>query len=108
MSRGAITRWQAKRLLIGDTGPFFVGDYRLLERHEREGDGLLFTARHEPSGRLVAVVVLSAKQCRERDKTQAQESSEQVHERISSPETALMASQNPYPQPCLGQRNLLP
>ena len=27
MSRGAITRWQAKRLLIGDTGPFFVGDY---------------------------------------------------------------------------------
>jgi serine/threonine-protein kinase len=67
MSRGTITRWQAKRLLIGDTGPFFLGDYRLLERHERVGDGLLFTARHEPSGRLVAVVVLSAKQCRERD-----------------------------------------
>jgi len=67
MSRGAITRWQAKRLLIGDTGPFFVGDYRLLERHEREGDGLLFTARHEPSGRLVAVMLLSAKRCRDRD-----------------------------------------
>ncbi len=67
MGRGAITRWQAKRLLIGDTGPFFVGDYRLLERHEREGDGLLFTARHEPSGRLVAVMLLSAKRCRERD-----------------------------------------
>ena len=67
MSRGTITRWQAKRLLIGDTGPFFVGDYRLLERHERVGDGLLFTARHEPTGRLVAVVVLNAKRCRERD-----------------------------------------
>ena len=67
MSRGAITRWQAKRLLIGDTGPFFVGDYRLLERHEREGDGLLFTARHEPSGRPVAVMMLNAKRCRDRD-----------------------------------------
>ncbi len=67
VSRGAITRWQAKRLLIGDTGPFFVGDYRLLERHEREGDGLLFTARHEPSGRPVSVMMLNAKRCRDRD-----------------------------------------
>ena len=67
MSRGAITRWQAKRLLIGDTGPFFVGDYRLLERHDREGDGLLFTARHVPSGRPVAVMMLNAKRCRDRD-----------------------------------------
>ena len=65
MGRGAITRWQAKRLLIGDAGPFFLGDYRLLERHEREGDALLFTARHEPSGRDVAVVVLNAKRLRE-------------------------------------------
>ena len=67
MSRGAITRWQAKRLLIGDTGPFFVGDYRLLERHERDGDGLLFTARHEPSGKLVSLMLLNAKRCRDRD-----------------------------------------
>jgi eukaryotic-like serine/threonine-protein kinase len=67
MSRGVITRWQAKRLVIGDTGPFVVGDYRLLERHEREGDGLLFTARHEPTGRLVTLMLLNAKRCRDRD-----------------------------------------
>jgi serine/threonine protein kinase len=65
--RGAITRWQAKRLGIGNLGPFFLGDYRLLERHEREGDALLFTARHEPSGRIVSVVLLNAKRCRRLD-----------------------------------------
>ncbi len=65
--RGVITRWQAKRLGIGNLGPFFLGDYRLLERHEREGDALLFTARHEPSGRIVSVVLLNAKRCRKLD-----------------------------------------
>jgi serine/threonine-protein kinase len=63
--RGVITRWQARRVAIGDTGPFFLGEYRLLERHDREGDGLLFTARHEPSGRVVAVMLLNGKRCRE-------------------------------------------
>jgi serine/threonine protein kinase len=66
-ARGAITHWQAKRLGIGNLGPFFLGDYRLLERHEREGDVLLFTARHEPSGRIVSVVLLNSKQCRKLD-----------------------------------------
>lgn len=65
--RGVLTRWQAKRLGIGNLGPFFLGDYRLLERHEREGNALLFTARHEPSGRIVSVVLLNAKQCRRLD-----------------------------------------
>ena len=65
--RGAITRWQAKRLAIGNLGPFFLGDYRLLERHDREGDALVFTARHEPSGRIVSVVLLNAKRCRRLD-----------------------------------------
>ena len=65
--RGAISRWQAKRLGIGNLGPFFLGDYRLLERHEREGDALVFTARHEPSGRIVSVVLLNAKRCRRLD-----------------------------------------
>lgn len=65
--RGAITRWQARRLAVGDAGPFFLGDYRLLERHDRDGDGLLFTARHEPSGRDVSLVLLNAKRCRELD-----------------------------------------
>ena len=67
VDRGVITRWQAKRLAIGDLGPFFLGDYRLLERHERRGDGLLFSARHDPSGRAVTLMLLNAKRCKELD-----------------------------------------
>jgi|688.fasta_scaffold33029_2 serine/threonine-protein kinase len=66
-TRGVLTGWQAKRLGIGNLGPFFLGDYRLLERHDREGDALSFTARHEPSGRIVSVVMLNAKRCRKLD-----------------------------------------
>jgi hypothetical protein len=65
--RGVITRWQAKRLAIGNLGPFFLGDYRLLDRHDRDGDELVFTARHEPSGRGVSVVLLNRKRCKELD-----------------------------------------
>ena len=67
VERGVLTRWQAKRLAIGDTGPFFLGDYRLLERHERQGDGLLFTARHDPSGRAVMLMLLNPKRSKELD-----------------------------------------
>lgn len=67
LARGAITRWQAKRLAIGDKGPFVLGDYRLLERHEHDGEALLFTSRHEPSGRIVELVLLNAKRCRQLD-----------------------------------------
>ena len=67
VGRGVITRWQAKRLAIGDLGPFFLGDYRLLERHDRQGDGLLFTARHDPSGRVVALMLLNARRCKQLD-----------------------------------------
>ncbi|MGI9178033.1 MAG: protein kinase domain-containing protein, partial [Pirellulales bacterium] len=65
--RGVLTRWQAKRLVSGDSGPFRLGDYRLLERHDRDGDGLLFTARHDPSERVVFLMLLNAKRCRELD-----------------------------------------
>jgi hypothetical protein len=64
---GVVTRWQAKRLAIGNLGPFFLGDYRLLERHEREGDQLVFTARHEPSTRVVTLVLLNTKRCKRLD-----------------------------------------
>ncbi|MFM7243991.1 MAG: protein kinase domain-containing protein, partial [Planctomycetaceae bacterium] len=65
VDRGVLTRWQAKRLAAGDHGPFVVGDYRLLERHDRDGDSHVFTARHEPSGRLVTLVLLSPRRCRD-------------------------------------------
>jgi serine/threonine protein kinase len=66
-STGVLTRWQAKRLSKGNLGPFFLGDYRLLDRHEQDGDQLVFTGRHEPSGRIVTVVLLSASRCKRLD-----------------------------------------
>ena len=60
VDRGALTPWQARRLLAGWQGPFFLGDYRLLERHGRIGDAMPFSARHEPSGRAVGLLLLDA------------------------------------------------
>lgn len=62
--RNALSRWQARRLAADEPGPFFLGDYRLLDRRDRRGDGLLFTARHDPSGREVSLMLLNAKLCR--------------------------------------------
>ena len=67
VDQGVISRWQAKRLAVGEPGPFFLGDYRLLERLERKGDGLLFSARHDPSSRAVTLVLLNGKLCKELD-----------------------------------------
>jgi eukaryotic-like serine/threonine-protein kinase len=68
--RKVITLWQARRLVRGDRGPFFIGDYRLLERLEKDsyqgsGKGHLFRARHEPSGRTVLLMLLDAERCRD-------------------------------------------
>lgn len=65
VDRGILTRWQARRLAAGDRGPFILGDYRLLERHDRDSAGSVFTARHESSGRLVTLVPLSPQRCRD-------------------------------------------
>jgi serine/threonine protein kinase len=68
--RKVISVWQARRLVRGDRGPFFIGDYRLLERLEKDsyqggGKGYLFRARHEPSGRSVLLMLLDAERCRD-------------------------------------------
>lgn len=65
--RGVLTKWQGRRLLSGDSGPFFLGDYRLLDRLEAEGSGRLFRGRHEPSGRRVCVMLLDRKLCQRVD-----------------------------------------
>ncbi|NBV45576.1 MAG: hypothetical protein EBR86_08040 [Planctomycetia bacterium] len=62
VKRGIVTPWQAKRLLRGESGPFFVGDYRLLDRLEAPAPNA-FRARHEPTGREVSLVVLATKRC---------------------------------------------
>ncbi len=61
--RGVITEWQAKRLRRGEGGPFFLGDYRLLDRFETGRGGVVFRARHEASGRPVGLVALNNKFC---------------------------------------------
>ncbi len=69
--RKVVTVWQARRLARGDRGPFFIGDYRLLERLEKDAyqgagsKGTLFRARHEPSGRGVCLMLLDATHCRQ-------------------------------------------
>jgi hypothetical protein len=63
VEHGAITVWQARRLIAGKVGPFFLGDYRLLDQRPSDGDGGLFTARHEPSGRDVSLVLLTGRRC---------------------------------------------
>jgi hypothetical protein len=67
VQRGVVTKWQGRRLLAGDSGPFFVGDYRLLERLENDGPGRLFRGRHEPSGRGVCLMVLDRRLCQRVD-----------------------------------------
>lgn len=62
-SRGMLTAWQARQLLKGRHGPFFIGDYRLLEQRKTPHRGRLFSARHEPSGRVVNLVVLENEAC---------------------------------------------
>ncbi|MFM8703163.1 MAG: serine/threonine protein kinase, partial [Planctomycetia bacterium] len=67
VQRGVVTKWQGRRLLAGESGPFFVGDYRLLERLENDGPGRLFRCRHEPSGRGVCLMVLDRRLCQRVD-----------------------------------------
>jgi serine/threonine protein kinase len=62
-SHGLLTAWQARQLLKGRTGPFFLGDYRLTEQHKTPYRGRCFSARHESSGRDVSLIVLETEAC---------------------------------------------
>ncbi|MFM9025292.1 MAG: protein kinase domain-containing protein [Planctomycetaceae bacterium] len=66
VDRRVLTRWQAARLVAGDEGPFLVGDYRLLERHDLVAEVREYTARHQSAGRIVTLVILPRKPWRER------------------------------------------
>jgi serine/threonine-protein kinase len=56
---GALTRFQAERLLAGRTLGFFPGPYRILDQIGRGGTGRVYRAEHCPTGRLVALKMLS-------------------------------------------------
>lgn len=56
---GVITPWQALRLLSGKTS-FFLGPYCLLEQIGSGGAAVIYKARHEGRGNIVAIKVISA------------------------------------------------
>ncbi len=60
-----LTRWQAKELLGGRSGPFFVGQYKILKPLGRGGMGSVFKAIQPLMNRTVALKVMSRKTLRD-------------------------------------------
>ena len=58
VKRGLLTRWQAEKLLNGQTA-FLVGKYKLIDRIGRGGMGTVFLAQHSVMGRMVALKVMA-------------------------------------------------
>jgi serine/threonine-protein kinase len=56
---GALTKFQAERLLVGRTQGFLLGQYRILDPLGRGGMGRVFKAEHRHMNRVVALKVLS-------------------------------------------------
>jgi serine/threonine protein kinase len=57
---GALTRFQAERLLAGRTAGFLLGQYKILDLLGRGGMGRVFMAEHQTMRRIVALKVLAS------------------------------------------------
>ncbi len=58
IQRGALTAYQARKVLAGATRGFFLGGYRILRPLGEGGMGKVFLAAHEGDGQQVAIKVL--------------------------------------------------
>jgi serine/threonine protein kinase len=62
--KGLLTHFQAQHLLAGNTGGFFLGQYRILDLIGRGGMGKVYKAEHMTMQRIVALKVLAAEMTR--------------------------------------------
>lgn len=58
IDQGALTSYQAKKVLAGATKGFFLGDYRILRSLGEGGMGKVYLAAHRQDGMRVAIKVL--------------------------------------------------
>ena len=61
VERKLLTKFQARKILAGKSGPFFLGKYKIMRQLGAGGMGKVYSARHLETRRKVAIKVLPPK-----------------------------------------------